>query len=635
MCGICGFAGHPLPLDEARQVAGAMNDTLRHRGPDDEGYFVAPGVALAMRRLSIIDLGGGHQPIFNADRTACIVYNGELYNYHALRAELERAGHHFATQSDTEVTLQAYERWGTNCLERLNGMFAFAIWDSRRAALFIARDRAGIKPLYYAQVGGHLVFGSELKALLRHPDVPRRLDLAALDQYLAFEYVPTPRTILQDVRRLRPGHFLRFDEAGLHEERYWDFHLRRSETQLGRDEEEWVEELRATLFKAVKLEMVSDVPIGVLLSGGIDSSAVAAAMRQATASDLDSFTIGFTDRSFDESRFARRVAERLGTRHHEEILEAPRMHELLPEIMGFLDEPLADSSIIPTYLLSRFTRQHVTVALGGDAGDELFAGYSTLQAHRLALPFDRVPRALRGLAAPLVDRLPVSFDNISLDFKIKRFASGLEHDLPLRHHTWLGCFGPRQRRGVLAPERRQQLEAAGPDAYQALDEHLAACDARHPLNRVLYLDMKLYMEGDILPKVDRASMACSLEVRVPLLNRVMLDFAERLPFEWKLHGLRTKYLLRRAMEPYLPADILARGKKGFNIPVARWLTADLQPLLQEQLAPERLRRQGLFDPDAVQRLVDEHRRRRRDNRKQLWALLVFQLWLDRIQPEIA
>jgi asparagine synthase (glutamine-hydrolysing) len=627
MCGLCGIVNfrNGEPVDPA--LLRRMTDTMRRRGPDDEGFYVNGPVGLGHRRLSIIDLSTGRQPIHNEDGTIWIVFNGEIYNSPDLRTRLERAGHRFYTQTDTETIVHAYEEYGPDAIGLLNGIFAFALWDSLRSRLLLARDRVGIKPLYYAEVEGSLVFGSELKSLLQHPNVGKRLDLVALNQYLSFEYVPTPRSIFADVRKLPPGSGLSLEAGAVSVSRYWDMSLELSEAGPPKSERSYLAELKTTLRDVVRKELISDVPVGVLLSGGIDSSLIAALMAELNPGSVESFSIAFDDPSFDESSYAGMVAKHVGTKHHEATLTSKVMLDLVPTIADFLDEPLGDSSIVPTYLLSRFAAQHVKVVLGGDGGDELFAGYSTLQAHRLTEYYRRlVPGLIRRRVVPwLVEKLPVSFDNISLDFKARRFVQGEGVHPALRHHMWLGSFSEAQKRlllGSLSNEGTGTVE-------EVIHEHVRSCPAKEPLNQILYCDKKLYMEGDILPKVDRASMANSLEVRVPLLNNDMLEFASRLPIEYKLRGFTTKYLLRKAGTGLLPPAILHRGKKGFNMPVAKWLTGPLRPLAEEMFAEDRLRSQGLFDYPYVNSLFQEHLNRRRDNRKLLWTLLIFQIWYDR------
>jgi asparagine synthase (glutamine-hydrolysing) len=601
---------------------------MSHRGPDGAGIVVFSTAGLAMRRLAIIDVESGQQPLQNEDGRIQVVCNGEIYNFRELRATLQQAGHTFRTMSDCEVIVHGYEEYGDGLLPRLNGMFALAIWDETRRRLLLARDRVGIKPLYYTQHDGVFLFASEPKSLLAYPGVSPQLDLDALDQYLAYHYVPTPRTIYAGVRKLRPGHALVVEDGRTTEYAYWQLDLSPDPGLAHADESELAERLWSTLRECVRLEMVSDVPLGVFLSGGIDSSAIAAAMVDLGVHDVCTLSIGFEEPTFDESSHARSVAAQLGTKHHEMILEPRMMWELVPSVSDFLDEPLADASIIPTYLLSRFARGYVTVALGGDGGDELFAGYSTLQAHRLARYYTRIPRFLRHHAiAPAVRRLPVSHRNLSLDFRAKRFIEYADLPVADRHHEWLGPFGPEERRDLLSADVRVALATQATTG--ALREHVDRARSYDDLSQVLYLDMKMYLEGDILPKVDRASMANSLEVRVPLLNAQLLEFATRLPIGLKLRGLTRKYLFRKALAKRVPQHIIDRPKKGFGIPLAKWFGAELRELLLDTLHADTLRRQGLFDPDQVTELIDQHLERRRDNRMALWALLIFQLWHDR------
>jgi asparagine synthase (glutamine-hydrolysing) len=617
MCGVCGIVERQGPVD--REALRRMTAAIRHRGPDDEGFYVAEsgtGVGLGFRRLSIIDLVTGNQPISNEDGLVHVVFNGEIYNYRELRSELESRGHRFATDSDTEVIVHLYEELGAHCVERLNGMFAIALWDTRRSELVLARDRFGKKPLYYADLGGTLLFASELKSLVEHPRCPRDLDFDALTRYLALEYVPTPYSIFAGVRKLPGGHLLRWRDGRSSLEQYWDLELGRDEPT--RPDEQYVDEFRELLGAAVRRRLISDVPLGAFLSGGIDSSSVVAMMVDALpAGNVKTFSVGFDERSFDESLHARRVAAHFGTDHHEEVFSAGVMLDTLPAVVEWLDEPFGDASILPTYLLSRFTREHVTVALGGDGSDELLAGYPTFPADRLAR-FYRVPRLLHAnVIVPLADRLPVSTANFSFDFKLKRFLRAAAADDDVRHPVWLGSFTPAEQAALLttAPgdpfaEQRRLLAGAGGDR----------------LGKLIYLYAKTYLQDDILVKVDRASMACSLEVRAPFLDVELVDFLCRVPSRLKLHRLDTKHLLKRAMSDVLPPGIAARPKKGFGIPVASWFKGELREALQDELSAERIRAQGLFEPAEVNRLVSEHLSGRRDHRKSLWTLFVFQLW---------
>jgi len=619
MCGICGIVG-PAPVD--RGVLTQMTRVLEHRGPDDEGFHIAEyddgsAVGLGFRRLSIIDLDTGNQPIGNEDGSLQVVLNGEIYNYRELRADLVARGHRFATNADTEVIVHLYEDLGARCVEKLNGMFAFALWDEKDRRLLLARDRFGKKPLYYADLGDALLFGSELKALLQHPRCPRELDFASLSRYLALEYVPTPRAIFEGVSKLPGGHYLLWHDGQCSVEQYWDLSFGGADTP--RRDEEYVEEFRYRFREAVRRRLMSDVPLGAFLSGGIDSSSVVAMMAEALpAGGVKTFSIGFEESSFDESSHARRVAAHFGTDHYEEVFTPGFMADVLPTVADVLDEPFADPSILPTYLLSRFTREHVTVALGGDGADELLAGYPTFQADRAASLY-LVPRLLNErVVIPLADRLPVSTKNFSLDFKLKRFLRGASSPASERHPTWLGSF--------TESEQKTLLMRAPSDPFEEQRRLFAAAPTKDRIERLIYLYAKTYLEDDILVKVDRASMACSLEVRAPFLDVGLVELLGSVPPRLKLHRLGTKQLLKRAMAGVLPPGISSRPKKGFGIPVAEWLKGALREALQDELSPGRIRTQGIFEPAVVERLISEHMSGRRDHRKPLWTLFVFQLW---------
>jgi asparagine synthase (glutamine-hydrolysing) len=612
----------------------AMTRALRHRGPDDEAFLVRAyedgvAVGLGFRRLSIVDLESGNQPIGNESGAVQVVFNGEIYNFPALRAELEARGHRFATHADTEVIPHLYEEVGHRCVERLNGMFGLALWDEARRELLLARDRFGKKPLYYAQIGRSLIFGSELKSLLEHPRCPTGLDLESLSRYLALEYVPTPHAIFSGVRKLPGGHVLRWRDGRVSVERYWTLPSE-PDDRAGIDiaDDEYAEEFHTLLREAVRRRLMSDVPLGAFLSGGIDSSSVVAMMVEQMASqDVKTFSIGFGESSFDESKHARRVAEHFGTDHHEEIFTARTMTEVVPSVVDFLDEPFADASILPTYVLSRFTRESVTVALGGDGSDELLAGYPTFQAERVARLY-AVPKLLHErVVVPLVDHLPVSTDDFSLDFKLKRFLRGAGAPADVRHATWLGAFTPEEQIALL------DRQPADPLAEQR--QAFAGASGRGRLERLIYLYATTYLQDDILVKVDRASMACGLEVRAPFLDVELVEFLGRVPARLKLRRFDTKHLLKRAMAGSLPPGIAGRAKKGFGVPIAAWFKSELREALREELASSRLVAQGIFDPASVDRLVTEHLSGRRDHRKQLWTLFVFQLWHRRWVEERA
>lgn len=625
MCGITGWANldsRTSPPDGARELLHSMCERMVHRGPDSEGLLVSAGVALGMRRLAIIDLISGEQPVYNEDQSVAVVLNGEIYNYRELRAELERRGHSFRSQSDTEVLPHLYEEFGDAMVERLNGMFAFALWDSRRRRLLLARDRFGEKPLYWGVFENTLLFASEPKVLLAHPAVKTSLNLQALRQYISFDYVPAPLSIYKDINKLPASHTLTLEDGRIETNCYW--RLSYKTTQPPPSEAEAAEHLRELLAESVRMRLVSDVPLGVLLSGGVDSSTIAALAVEASSEPVKTFSISFAESSFDESSYARAVAKFLGTDHHEERLSADLAANLVGEIGSWMDEPFSDSSLVPTYLLSRFTRKHVTVALGGDGGDELFAGYPMYRGHRLAEIYTRVPGFLRnGLIEPLVRALPVKTKNLSFDYKALRFITGAKYDQVTRHHVWFGSFTPDEQQELLTDEARGDSDG---DVYRDARRMLSECDSTDVVEQMQSLDTRLYLAEDILTKVDRASMAVSLEVRAPFLDQRVAEFAASLPASYKLRGRQTKYILKRAIADSLPSFVTRRGKKGFGVPVAEWLKGKLRPLARDLLSPERVRRAGVFNPEYVTRLQDEHERGMANHRKLLWTLLMFELW---------
>jgi asparagine synthase (glutamine-hydrolysing) len=584
-----------------------MSAALLHRGPDSEGTFVAGGVGLAARRLAIIDLSGGDQPIANEDGTCTVVQNGEIYNYASLRRELERAGHRFRTHSDTETIVHAYEQWGLGFAERLRGMFAIAIWDATLGRLVLARDRFGIKPVYYRDVGGELSFASELDALPRG-----EIDLEALDAFLAFNSIPSPLSIFREIRKLPAGHVLTWNEGRTSLERY--ARPGPLPARHGSDEAELVEECRARLRDSVRAHLVADVPVGVLLSGGVDSGALTALAAQESPEPVRTFSIGFAEQSFDELAGARAVSSLYGTRHRELVVR-PDAALLLPALAAAFDEPFADSSALPTYLVARLAAEDVKVALSGEGGDELFGGYYTYVADLLA---ERAG-ALATMARPAVELLPSSSRRTSFDYKAKRFVRAA-HLPPLeRHHGWKEIFSADARAELtgradvgdpLAPLRRRFSETEGHELVTRLQD----------------VDLGGYLVDDLLVKTDRASMAWSLEARVPFLDTVVTNFALSLPARHKVRGLGKKRLLRKAVAPLLPWQVVHGRKRGFSIPAAAWLRNELEGFARETLAPETLRRQGYLRPEAVTAILDEHVSGREYRSRQLWGLLAFTLW---------
>ncbi|MEA2204449.1 MAG: hypothetical protein QOE77_1225 [Blastocatellia bacterium] len=625
MCGITGWANldaRTPPPEGARDLLHSMCQRMVHRGPDSEGLLVREGVALGMRRLAIIDLVTGEQPVFNENETVAVILNGEIYNYRELRTRLEKRGHQFRSTSDTEVLPHLYEDYGTGMVEHLNGMFAFALWDANRKRLFIVRDRFGEKPLYWGIFDGTLLFASEPKVLLAHPAVRPGLNLNALRHYLSYDYIPAPLSIYEGINKLPAAHTLTLEDGHVDVRRYWRLSYQKR-TPIP-SEQEAAEQLQGLLADSVSMRLVSDVPLGILLSGGVDSSTIAAMAVRASSEAVKTFSISFAESSFDESSYARAVAKFLGTDHHEERLSADLAANLVSEIGSWMDEPFSDPSLVPTYLLSRFTRKHVTVALGGDGGDELFAGYPMYWGHRWAEVYNRVPPFVRrNLVEPAVNLLPVKTKNMSFDYRARRFVMGADYDEVTRHHVWFGSFTPVEQDALLTDEVKRASEA---DVYGEARELIGHCDSTDVVERMQSLDTQLYLAEDILTKVDRASMAVSLEVRAPFLDPRIAEFAASLPSSYKLHGRKTKYILKRAVKGLLPPFVMKRGKKGFGVPVAEWLKGKLRPMARDLLSTERLRRSGLFDPVYVARLQSEHERGTANHRKLLWTLLMFELW---------
>jgi asparagine synthase (glutamine-hydrolysing) len=625
MCGITGWANldsHTPPPDGGQELLHAMCERMVHRGPDSEGLYVTNGIALGIRRLAIIDLVTGEQPVFNEDRSVAVVLNGEIYNYRELRADLEKRGHAFRSASDTEVLPHLYEEYGDEMIRELNGMFAFALWDSRRRRLLIARDRFGEKPLYWGIFDNTLIFASEPKVLLAYPAVKPSLNLQALRQYLSFDYVPAPLSIYDGINKLPAAHKLVLEDGRVDVERYWCLSYKTAEPVP--TENEAADHLRELMADAVRMRLVSDVPLGVLLSGGVDSSTVAAMAVRASPEPVKTFSISFAEASFDESAYARAVAKFLGTDHHEERLSANLAANLVSEIGAWMDEPFSDPSLVPTYLLSRFTRKHVTVALGGDGGDELFAGYAMYAGLRWAEFYKRLPPLVRaGIVEPLVRSLPVKTKNLSFDYKALRFVTGAKYDAVARHHVWFGSFTPEEQTELLTADA---LATSDGEIYAQARQFAEECDSDDMVTRMQSVDTRLYLAEDILTKVDRASMAVSLEVRAPFLDPRVAEFAASLPSHYKLRGHKTKYILKKAVNELLPPFVTKRGKKGFGVPVAEWLKVKLRPLARDLLSPERIRRAGVFNPSYIARLQDEHERGIANHRKLLWTLLMFELW---------
>lgn len=618
MCGIVGFVNreHLPSLAESRTILARMCGAIRHRGPDDEGTSVTTQRVWGMRRLAIIDLAGGQQPLSGCTPDTSIIFNGEIYNFVALQQELTARGHRFATHSDTETIVHAYEEYGAECVRRLRGMFAFAVWDEARQRLFIARDRVGKKPLYYTTTpDGTFVFASELKALLVYPGVGREMDAAACDAYLSFGYVPDPLCILRGIHKLAPGHTLTYDAAGVRVAPYWDFNFT---PRTDWREDDCAAQLRAHLTEAVRVRLRADVPLGAFLSGGVDSSAVVGLMTQLMGRRVKTFSIGFHEDYYNELAFARQAARHFDTEHYELVI-TPDVSALVNELVWHLDEPFADSSALPTYLVSKLAREHVTVALSGDGGDELFAGYERYLPRQWQSGWGQLPAAFRqGVMQRLGRHLPHGV-----------WGRNYIHDAafaPLeRYIENVACFSQLAKRSLYGDFLRRHAPApdAAPQCFRALVEAAGISD---PNDALLYLDCKTYLPGDILTKVDRVSMAVSLEVRSPLLDQELIDFATQIPFHLKLKNGQAKHIFKRAVADLVPPEILNRPKQGFAIPLREWLRQQMRDEMRQVLTEPRTRQRGYFNPQYVNLLLDEHQRGRRDHSFRLWSLFMLELW---------
>ena len=629
MCGLAGIfeSRSQAPIDRA--LLRRMTDSQSHRGPDDSGYFTAPGVGLGHRRLSIIDLSGGHQPLFNEDGSVVVVYNGEIYNFQDLVEELSAAGHVFRTHCDTEVVVHAWEEWGEDCVQRFRGMFAFALWDANRETLFLARDRLGIKPMYYAVLEtGTLLFGSELKALLEHPGCPRRIDPTAVEDYFAYGYIPDPKSIYADVLKLAPGHVLslRRGEACPAPRRYWDITFEAPRHRLGETElaEALIEELR----EAVRLRLIADVPLGAFLSGGVDSSAVVALMAGLQNEPVNTCSIGFKQADFDESRYASQIAERYGTRHRGEVVDADDFG-LIERLAGIYDEPFADSSAIPTFQVSALARRHVTVALSGDGGDELFAGYRRHRWHHYEEQLrGRMPQSVRGPLFGLLGKVYPKMDWAPKPLRAKTTFQALARDSADAYFHSVSITSDELRRQLFS--KRLTTDLQGYEARQTMHRVMAEAPSDHHLERIQYADFKTYLPGDILTKVDRASMANSLEVRVPILDHVFIEWAARIAPELRLRGREGKYIFKKALEGRVSHEVLYRPKMGFAVPLAAWFRGPLRTRVRDALNGPVMAEAGLFDPRFLDRIVEQHQSGGSDHSAVMWALLMFEGFLREV-----
>ncbi len=620
MCGITGFISKDKNSSvEARElVLDKMCRIITYRGPDEQGTVVKDRAALGMRRLSIIDIKSGQQPIFNEDGNLAIVFNGEIYNFQELKKELESLGHRFKTHSDTETILHAFEEFGADCLEKLRGMFAFAIWNFLEETLFLARDRVGKKPLFYTLTkDGSFVFGSELKTLLAHGEIDKQVDFAALDAYLTFGYVPEEFCIFKGVQKLAPAHFLVFKNGKIHTEKYWDFNYQQPANI--KSEDEYIEVLREKIRDAVDVRLISEVPLGAFLSGGVDSSTIVAMMSQIAKIPVKTFSIGFNEDSFDELKYARVAAKHFGTEHHEFIV-TPDLVNIVDELVWHFDEPFADSSALPTFMVSKMAREFVTVVLSGDGGDELFAGYTRYVTDKKRSAFAHLPEAIRsGVLQQISRKLPHGAPG-------KNYLYNVSLNTIDRYIDSVSQFNSQRKEYLYSKDFRANLNGAfgaGERQFRTLAESIATGNG---IDNLLYLDSKTYLPGDILTKVDRMSMANSLEARAPLLDHKLIEFVVNIPPALKLKGLETKYILKKAMEGIVPNEILYREKQGFGVPIGEWINSQLREKIRADLSDQRTLERGYFEKSYVQSLLDEHSKGRRDHSHQLWQLWMLELW---------
>lgn len=622
MCGIVGFVNNGARASE-RSVLGQMNNAIVHRGPDEDGFFVKGNVGLAMRRLSIIDLASGQQPIFTPDGTKCIVFNGEIYNYQELREGLIARGHTLKTKSDTEAVLHLYDEYGPDCLQHLRGMFAIAIWDDVEKTLFLARDRVGKKPILYShQPNGDLIFGSEFQALLKHPSVSRDVDYNAIDSYLSYICVPAPQTAFKAIRKLEPGHWLRWKAGEIETRRYWlpDF-----SKKIKISEEEAIEETTRILRESTRLRMISEVPLGAFLSGGVDSSAIVALMAQESSTPVKTFSIGFEDEDFSELKYAKKVAEHVGAEYNEFIVR-PNATEILPTLVDHYGEPYADSSALPTYYVSRETRQHVTVALNGDGGDESFAGYERYMAMQVAELYRKVP--LRKLLfEPFVNALPSSEKKKTRIRDAQRFLISANMDRPMRYFHWMSSIKQKSKEAIYTDSFKQMV--AENRAEHFLSDWYANANGTGVIDSTLLTDQMTYLPNDLLVKVDIASMANSLEARSPFLDHKMIEFAASLPENLKVNRYRPKYLLKKVAARLVPPEVIYRQKMGFGVPIGRWFRGDLKDMVYSTLLSEKAAGRGIFKPESVKRMLDRHVSFEEDSTHQIWSLLMLELWFQR------
>ena len=624
MCGITGFIVKKGPRPE-RRVLEAMNTAIFHRGPDEDGFFIDDHAALAMRRLAIIDLASGQQPIWNADRTKCIFFNGEIYNYQDLRKGLLVRGHKLNTNSDTEAILRLYDEYGVDCLQHLRGMFAIAIWDTVERTLFLARDRVGKKPLLYShRTNGDLIFGSEFQALLKHPSVSRDVDPEAIDAYLSYSCVPAPLTAFRSIRKLEPGHWLRWKDGVIETHRYW---LPNFSNKIKISEEEAIEETTRLLRESTRLRMISEVPLGAFLSGGVDSSTVVALMAQESSTPVKTFSIGFEEEDFSELKYARMVAEHVGAEYNEFIVK-PNALDIIPTLVDHYGEPYADSSAIPTYYVSKETRQHVTVALNGDGGDESFVGYERYAAMRIAEKYHRIPALLRKAFVEFpVSLVPTSELKRSRVRDGKRFLAAASLPRVERYFRWSSAFDRESKSELYTSDFRHEVDST--DAAEFLRKWFATANGSGIVDTTMLVDQMTYLPNDLLVKVDIAAMANSLECRSPFLDHKVIEFAASLPESLKVSGFETKSFLKKVAARLVPKEAIYRRKMGFGVPVGKWFRGEMKEFVREVLLSEGSMKRGVIKPEMLQKYVDEHTSGERDHAFRIWALLMLELWYQR------
>ena len=623
MCGIVGIA-YKEPRRVEDEILRKMNCAIFHRGPDEDGVYLNRNIGLAMRRLSIIDLSGGRQPIYNQDKTKAIVFNGEIYNFQELRADLEKRGHRFYTHSDTEVIIHLYDEYGADCVHRLRGMFAFVIWDDVEKSLFAARDRIGKKPLLYAHLpNGDLIFGSEFRALLAHPDVSREIDYEAIHHYLSYLCIPAPLTAYKQIRKLEPAHWLKWKNGEIEIKRYWlpDFH-----NKIKISEREAEEETLRILREATRMRMISEVPLGAFLSGGVDSSTVVALMAEQSENPVKTFSIGFEEEDFSELKHAKKVAEHIGAEHHEFIVK-PNAIEVLPTLVEHYGEPYADSSSIPTYYVARETRKHVTVALNGDGGDESFAGYERYLAMRLSEKYNKVPAFVRrGLIEKTVDFVPTSEFRRSRVRDLKRFLKAAKLPQVERYFRWISAIDRQSKDALYTTEYKNIVKHF--DSASFIDQWFNRIDGVGIVDAAMFIDQMTYLPNDLLVKVDIATMANSLEARSPLLDHKVIEFAASLPENIKLKRVENKSLLKKVASRLVPREVLYRKKMGFGVPITHWFRKELKDYLRSKLLSEKFRKRGILKADVVAKMVDEHTNGKRDHVWELWTILMLELWFE-------